>query len=146
MLNHEQKIYALLAAWIIALIATVSTLYMGEVLKWPVCSLCWYQRIGIYPLTIILGMALYRDERTINIYAIPLAVIAAFFALYQYLIQLIPGFNPIHFCVANSPQESCVHIYWQLFGFITLPLLSFISCLIITLLLIVSQETTKSYE
>lgn len=139
----EIKTYALLAAWIIALFATLTTLYMSEILRLPVCPLCWYQRLGIYPLSILLGIALYRNDRQIYIYAIPLAILAAVFACYQYLQQMIPGFNPIHFCVAHSMQEDCSRIDWQLFGFITLPLLSLISNLLIIALLILSRDNRK---
>jgi disulfide bond formation protein DsbB len=134
--ERDDKNYALLIAWIIALAAMLSTLYMSEILRMPVCPLCWYQRVGIYPLTVILGIALFRNDRKIYIYALPLAGIAACFALYQYLIQLLPGFNPIHFCTAAILEESCSQVGWQLFGFITLPLLSFISCLTIMGLLL----------
>src|SRR6266481_6127713 len=122
--------FALLLAWVIALTATFITLYMSVALQWSVCPLCWYQRIGLYPLCVILAIAVYRDDRQIYIYAIPLAAISAFFGLYQYLQQMIPGFEPIHFCTAGAPAQDCSAITWQLFGFITLPFLSLISSVI----------------
>lgn len=138
--NTKWQQFALLLAWLIALGATLITLYLSIALEWSVCPLCWYQRIGLYPLSLLLAIAVYRDDSQIYIYAIPLAIIAAFFGLYQYLQQMIPGFAPIHFCTAGAGSEDCSAITWQLFGFITLPLLSFICSIVIIGLLWLSKN------
>src|SRR4051794_33697473 len=101
MMDDNLQKMSLFIAWIIALAATLITLYSSEILKIPVCHLCWYQRIAMYPLAVILGIAVYRDDRRIAIYAIPLLVFGALFAAYQYLQQMFPSFNPINFCQAG---------------------------------------------
>jgi disulfide bond formation protein DsbB len=86
----------------------------------------------LYPLAIILGIACFRSDNRIAIYTLPLSVLGALFAIYQYLEQMIPGFAPIDVCGAGP---SCRHIDWILGGFITLPLISAAGFLALTLLL-----------
>ncbi len=136
--EYTQRI-SLFLAWLIALIAMLGTLYASEIAKLPVCHLCWYQRISIYPLAIILGIASYRDDFKIALYGIPLAIIGAGFAIYQYLEQMMPGFGPINFC-GTGPDCSEIHI--QLFGFMTFPFFSFLACLAIVVLLILAYKKT----
>ncbi len=136
-MNNRQQ-YCLLAAWLIALIATLISLYASEILGMRVCSLCWYQRICIYPLALILGIATYRQDLNIYVYTLPLAFLGAIFALYQYLEQMIPSFGPLVVC---SPEVDCRKIDWQLFGFITLPSLSLLACMGIIFFLFLSKKT-----
>lgn len=136
------KKYGLFFAWIISLIAMLTTLYFSEILQWPVCPLCWYQRIALYPLVILLGIAAYKDDRAIISYAIPFPLIGLFFAVYQYLEQMIPGFAPIEFCRDGAVACSTIHL--KLFGFITIPFLSAIACVMILILLMISKHRANS--
>ena len=131
--------YGLFFAWIIALCAMLSTLFFSEILQWPVCPLCWYQRLSLYPLVILLGMAAYKNDRAIIPYALPFPLIGLFFSVYQYLEQMIPGFAPIDFCSAGSTSCSIIHL--KLLGFVTIPFLSAIACAMIFLLLIAARES-----
>lgn len=131
------KKYGLFFAWIISLIALLSTLFFSEMMQWPVCTLCWYQRIALYPLVILLGMAAYKNDRAIIPYVMPFPLIGLFFAVYQYLEQMIPGFAPIEFC--KDGAVSCGIIHLKLLGFITIPFLSAIACLMIFILLYKKQ-------
>src|SRR5438105_4210521 len=90
--------YGLFFAWLIALCAFIATLFASEVLHWPVCVLCWYQRICIYPLVILLGIAAFKNDNLIIPYALPFPILGFIFAAYQYCEQMIPGFAPINFC------------------------------------------------
>ena len=136
--------YALAAAWLLALAATVIALYASEVLRMPVCSLCWYQRVAIFPLALQLGIAVFRNDIKIAIYAVPLAAFGALVALYHYLIQMIPALAPYTPCRADINGVSCEKIDWQLFGFITFPLLSFLVCIAIIVLLMISILMRKA--
>lgn len=131
------KRISLFAAWLVAFTAVMATLYSSEILEYPVCHLCWYQRICIYPLVLILGIATFRDDGKIAIYAAPLTIIGAFFALYQYIEQMFPGFGPIKFCSAGV---SCSYIHIKLFGFMTFPFLSLAACVVMFVLLLVSYR------
>ena len=122
-------------AWLIAVVAMISTLFAEYILHWPVCPLCWYQRVCIYPLVILLGIAAFKNERIAISYILPFPILGFLFAVYQYLEQMIPGFSPIDFCTQGI---SCATIHLKLLGFITLPLLSAVSCVLIILLLTIS--------
>ena len=135
--------YGLFLAWLIALITMLATLAMDQVLRWPVCLLCWYQRVAIYPLVILLGIAVYRDDRHIIPYALPFCVIGFLLALYQYLEQMVPGFAPISVCTESLPCN-IVHVAWL--GFITLPFLSMLVCLVLFgLMMVVYQNHRKRH-
>lgn len=119
-------------AWLIALIALISTLLAEYVMHWPVCPLCWYQRICIYPLVILLGIAAFRNERVAIPYMLPFPILGFLFAVYQYLEQMIPGFAPIDFCTQGI---SCATIHLHYLGFITIPFLSAMGCAMIFVLI-----------
>lgn len=131
------KKYGLHLAWVVAIIGMISTLYLSTVLEWPVCHLCWYQRLCLYPLVLLLGIACFRQDHRIWIYAIPFSLLGALFSLYQYLQQMIPGFEPIRVC-GLGPDCRFIHLKWA--GFITLPFLGLIAFLVITFLLLLSRK------
>lgn len=134
------KKYVLYLAWVLSLVGTLLSLYLSEMLHWPICALCWYQRICLYPLVIILGIACFRDDNSVAIYTLPLALFGILFSGYQYLEQMIPGFAPIDVC-GSGP--SCSHIDWMMAGFITLPLISLGGFVIISGLLIAALIRTN---
>lgn len=74
-------------SWFVALTATLGSLYFSEILHYIPCKLCWYQRILMYPLVIILGIAAVRKERHMYIYALPMSIWGAGISLYHYLMQ-----------------------------------------------------------
>jgi len=113
--------YGLYLAWLVALMATGGSLYLSEVLGWVPCELCWFQRISMFPLAILLGIASYRGDRTISSYVLPLSAIGGVFALLHYLEQKVPGFEVGLPCRVGA---SCSEEYINWLGFITLPLLS----------------------
>lgn len=123
-------------AWIISLIATLGSLYFSEIVGYPPCDLCWYQRIFMYPLTIILGIAVYKKSNEVIPYILPLPLIGFAIALYQYILQNLPAVDS-SFC---GPDISCTTKYIDIFGFITLPFLSMVSFAIIFVLLLVVRK------
>ena len=64
----------IMTAWCVALIATTGALFIGEVMGMTPCLLCWYQRIFMFPLALILGMSAFADDRRGAVYALPLAL------------------------------------------------------------------------
>ena len=127
------KKYALYFAWLFSITGMLLSLFLSEMLNWPICALCWYQRICLYPLVILLGMGCFRSDNGIAIYALPLTLLGVIFAGYQYLEQMIPGFAPIDVCGAGP---SCSHVDWIWGGFLTLPLISAAGFMMISLCLI----------
>lgn len=125
-ITHRNILYL---AWVVALTATVVSLFMSEVLKWSPCTLCWYQRIFMYPLAIILPIGIFLKDKNIHLYVLPLSVIGGVVALYHELLQIkvIPEY------ASCSNGISCTTDYLNLFGFVSIPLLSLTAFLTITL-------------
>lgn len=119
---HFLKRHAILLAWLLSLLAFFISIFLSEVEGWPVCHLCWYQRVCLYPQVIMLGLAAMREDAGVLDYLIPISFIGLVFSLVQYLLQQFPVvFSQIELCGAGP---SCVveHLNWL--GFITLPFLS----------------------
>jgi len=137
--NKLIKNYALYLAFIIVWSGTLGSLYFSEFLHLIPCKLCWYQRILMYPLVIIFGVAIARKDKNVAYYSIPLAVIGAIIAAYQYLLQMTPLSIGIESCSVEAP---CSGIQILLLGFITIPFLSFVafSFLIILMILLLKSK------
>jgi disulfide bond formation protein DsbB len=128
--------YSLYFAWVLSCVGVLASLYFSEARHLEPCHLCWYQRIFLYPLALILGIAAYQgDYRRIVHYTLPLAVLGLLFALYQVGIQQIPGWNPIDLCGAGP---SCSDKIYVGLGFLTIPMLSALNFLLIAFFLITS--------
>lgn len=125
-------------AFLVAVAATVGSLYLSDVVGFIPCSLCWYQRIFMYPLAIILGIATLKNDLKVTRYAIPLAVIGAVIAAYQYILQMSPIPLP---CTGTA--VSCATKQLVLFGFITIPLMSFAAFSLMLFFLFLVQRSKK---
>jgi disulfide bond formation protein DsbB len=127
-------------AWIIAVASMAGSLYFGEILGLTPCVLCWYQRIAMYPLVLIIGVGIIKKDKNFYYYALPLSVAGGAIAFYQNLLyySVIPErLLPCTFGV------SCVTRYVQLLGFIDIPLLSLFSFIIITATLLIHKNLNK---
>ena len=124
------------AAWLVAAASTLGALFFGEVMHLPTCVLCWYQRIFMFPLALILPAGLFPFDRKVVRYALPLAVVGWTIAVFHQL--LVAGVIPeeIRPCTQGVPCSQTV-IEW--FGFLTIPLLSVIAFSTIIALLIVTH-------
>lgn len=120
-------------AFAVAATAMAGSLYFSEVAGFVPCVLCWYQRIAMYPLAIILLIAAIRHDPGVARYAIPVAVIGAAISAWHIGVQRLPGL-PSGSCSLDVP---CSSIYVQVLGFITIPTMALAGFLgIITLLLL----------
>jgi disulfide bond formation protein DsbB len=109
------------AAWAIALAAMLGSLFFGEVMKLPPCTLCWYQRICLFPLPVVLAVGILRRDRRLGAYALPLVVAGLGVAVYHNLLYwgVIPeGLSPCTEALSCKTR----HVEWL--GFITIPLMS----------------------
>lgn len=127
------KKYGLYFAWLFSCLGVMGSLYFSEVRHLEPCHLCWYQRIALFPLALILGISTYCSEKRSIHYALPLAMIGLIFSVYQILIQEIPGWNPIELCGAGP---SCSEKTSIGLGFITIPMLSALNFFLICFFLI----------
>lgn len=129
------------AAWLIACVSTLGSLFFSEIMGFTPCVLCWYQRIVMYPLVILLPIGLFPFDRNVVRYALPLALVGVLLAGFHLL--LVAGYIPesIKPCVQGVP---CSEVQIEWFGFVTIPLLSGLSFLAITaLLMLVHRRNSK---
>jgi disulfide bond formation protein DsbB len=102
--------------------AVVGSLVYSEIVGFPACDLCWYQRIMLYPQAIIVLLAMFRKDKTIIDYLVPLSVIGAIIALYQSLIQWGLTFGSVLGCTAVG--SACAKVYVNEYSYITIPFMS----------------------
>lgn len=137
------KIYAVYFAWLLSCLAMLGSLYFSEIRHLEPCHLCWYQRICIYPLVIILGMAIYQNSIGIIPYIYPQVIIGLIIALYQTAIQEIPNWQPIELCGSGPSCADKIDIG---LGPITIPMLSAGTYIVIAILLSYAWKYTGSEQ
>src|SRR3954470_18546308 len=106
-------------AWLVAATCMVGSLYFSEVVHLIPCRLCWYQRIGMYPLAVILAIAAVRRDVSVRIYAIPLAALGAAVSIYHVQLERFPTQHT--FCSVEAP---CNIPPVEQFGFVTLAVMA----------------------
>jgi disulfide bond formation protein DsbB len=124
------------AAWLVAASATLGALFMSEVMGFAPCVLCWWQRIFMFPLVLILALGLFPLDPKVTRYALPQAAIGLLVAGFHVLLTM--GIIPETLvpCRQGIPCKT-IQIDW--FGFVTIPLLSFFAFLVLTLLLVTAH-------
>lgn len=141
-LNTSHEGWALLfGAWVIALVASLGAIFIGEVLGQEPCNLCWYQRIAMFPLALILGLACLYNDFSIRRYALPLAIAGGAVALWHTLLYVGLISEAIVPCSVNGP--SCTDANMTILGVIPLPMISLASFIVIALMLIRIPTKTK---
>lgn len=111
----------LLFMWVVALSATMGSLYFSEIRGYEPCELCWIQRIFMYPLVLIIGIAYLQRNARIAMTTVVLAIIGGAISLYHY------GIQKVDFLSDSAPacgRVSCTGEYINLFGFMTIPFLA----------------------
>lgn len=122
-------------AYIQSLIATLGSLYFSEILKYPPCTLCWYQRIAMYPIVILLLVSILTKDKTVYRYVLPLSITGTLISLYHNLLYYNVIKDNIIPCATGV---SCTTRYVEYFGFITIPLLAFIAFNVINICMFVT--------
>ena len=130
----------LFLCWLLVSSSTMGSLFFSSVMEFAPCVLCWYQRICLFPLVIILATGLFPFDKSVVKYALPLAIAGWFTAAYHNLLYagIIP--ESIQPCTQGV---SCTEEYIKLFGFLSIPLLSLFSFSTIVLLLIILQRRSS---
>ncbi len=133
-------------AGIVALVAMLGSLYLSEIVHLIPCKFCWYQRIAMYPLAVILLIAAYRKEGMIRIYAASLATIGVALSAYHKLIQVYPSLDSGS-CAATGP--SCSAALILKFNFVSIPYMALSAFILILTLLWadrVNARAANNYE
>lgn len=119
------------AAWVAALVASAGSLFFSEVMDLPPCILCWYQRIAMYPLVVVIGAGIIMRDGRWKWYALPLSLAGLAIAVYHNLLyyHIIP--ESITPCKEGI---SCTTVQIEWLGFITIPLLALASFVLVSVL------------
>ena len=126
-------------AWGVALIAMGGSLYLSEVAHLVPCSLCWYQRIAMYPLVFVLGVGLLRGDTGVWRYGLPIAAVGLLIAAYHVTIQWLPSLD-VGACSVGAP---CSGRYVAVFGFISIPTMAGAAFLLIGSLLLLLRALER---
>ncbi|GAE27690.1 disulfide bond formation protein B [Halalkalibacter wakoensis JCM 9140] len=108
-------------AWITSLVATLGSLYFSQVKMYEPCTLCWYQRIVIYPIVIIFVIGILKKDATVALYSAVFSFIGIGLSSYHYALQKIPFFTETAPACGRVP---CTGQYINWFGFVTIPFLA----------------------
>jgi disulfide bond formation protein DsbB len=128
--------YGLWLAWLMAVVATLGSLYYSQIAHFTPCEYCWYQRIGMYPLAVILGIAAFRGDSAIRRYAYPLAIAGGSISVYHYLIQNFPNLAT-GVCSTTTPCTAA--LVWK-YDFVSIPFMAFVSFATIITVLLLDRE------
>lgn len=119
---------ALVFAFLVAVIATIGSLFLSEIAKFTPCKLCWYQRIFMYPNVLLLGIAFWKNDPSVKRYVLPLSGIGLGIAIRHYILQMFPAYFPCSDELAN-----CAARQFASYGYITIPMMSLTAFLLIFL-------------
>lgn len=127
-------------AWSVATAATLGALFMSEVMGFAPCVLCWWQRIFMFPLVLILVLGLFPFDPKVLRYALPLGLMGLAVAAFHVLLTL--GIIPetLAPCRQGIPCKT-VQIEW--FGFLAIPMLSFLAFFTLNGLLIAAHRSSS---
>ena len=127
--------YGAILAFVVALVATLGSLYFSEIAGFVPCTLCWYQRILMYPLTVITLVGFIKQDEYLPNYVLPLAILGLIVSGYHYLVQLGAFGHPAA-CEVGIP---CSLRYVNYFGFVTIPLLALTAFTLITAVMLATR-------
>lgn len=130
---------ALWLAFLVALTATLGSLYLSEVAHFVPCKLCWYQRIAMYPLAPMLAIAAWKRDVSVVRYVVPLAVIGAAISIYHYQLERFPSQASVS-CSADAP---CTVVWIWKFHFVSIPLMALSGFALIVALVLVARSFAR---
>jgi disulfide bond formation protein DsbB len=132
--------YGLWLAWLMSVLAMLGSLYYSQIAHFTPCEYCWYQRIAMYPLAIILGIAAFRNDNAVRRYVYPLAIIGSFISGYHYLIQRIPDLAAGK-CSSTTPCTAA--LVWK-FDFVSIPFMALVSFAVIVTVLALDRANART--
>jgi disulfide bond formation protein DsbB len=131
----------LFAAWLVAAVASAGSLFFSSVLELPPCVLCWYQRICLFPLVVVLARGLFPLDRGVVRYALPLAGLGWLVAAYHNLVYAGVVPESLQPCARGV---SCTEEYLELLGFLSIPMLSLLAFTALAGILIAFERRSRA--
>lgn len=124
-------------AFLVALTAMLGSLFFSEILAFPPCVLCWYQRIAMYPLVSIFAVGILRKDKNVDLYAWPLIIIGSIIGTYHNLLYYNILSEALAPCITGI---SCTTKFIQWLGFVTIPFLSLTAFLILGMIMVIYRK------
>jgi disulfide bond formation protein DsbB len=131
--------YALMLVFVLSLASVAGSLYLQYGASLPPCILCWWQRIFMYPIVLISGIAFFKGAKFSEVadYVLGLSVLGALVSLYQHLLQMMPT-NPL-LIPCDATGDCAVRSVFE-FGFVTLPWMAFTAFVAIALISFIGRR------
>ena len=120
LVNRELGALLPVLVLVVSLGATLGSLFYSELMHFEPCRLCWFQRIAMYPIAFLSGLALWRRDRAIMWYIRLQAIVGAAIGAYHYLVQTLDILDGGS-CSATAP---CTLRYVNEFGFVSIPFMA----------------------
>ncbi|MEK9171893.1 MAG: disulfide bond formation protein B [Patescibacteria group bacterium] len=139
---HRLGRHAVSLAFMVALAAIIGSLFYSEIVGFEPCVLCWWQRVFLYPTVFIFAAALWRKDRSVFSYVLPLIVLGGIIAVYQAQVD----FGGSSLLACTDGEGACSKIYVMAFGYITIPTMSLTVSLYILLLAWANKIYGKNYS
>ena len=135
---HGLRADALRMAFSVAAVSTAGSLWFSEVGGFPPCELCWYQRIAMYPLVVVLGVAVWRGDSDPRWRVLPMSVTGMGLSAYHYQLQLYPDQGSS--CDVAAP---CTQQWVDEFGFVSIPFMAFCGFAAVTVLVLAAGRPVR---
>jgi disulfide bond formation protein DsbB len=130
-------------AWIVALTCTLGSLYLSEIAHYVPCKLCWYQRIAMYPLAVLLLVAAIKHSTEIARATLPLIAIGAAISTYHYLLERFPSMAGAATC---DPAARCTIVWVWRFHYLSIPAMALSGFLLIATLILATPRPHPTIE
>jgi disulfide bond formation protein DsbB len=138
-LREEVAGYGLALGGCVAVVATAGSLWFSEGAHFPPCELCWYQRIAMYPLAVVLPMAAWRRDLAIRPYALVVASLGLLVSAWHNLIETFPEHDP----GGCDPTNPCTIRWVEGLGFWTIPRMAFVAFLLVIAALLLDRPAPE---
>lgn len=132
--------WGLWAGFAVAAVCTAGSLWLSEVGHLSPCRFCWFQRICMYPLTVVLGIGAARRDKGVVWYAGPLALVGAGLSTYHYLLEWFPSLESGSGC---DPLNPCTVVIFRRFGFASIPFMALTGFVTIIVLVLFSASAAR---
>ncbi|WP_413381141.1 disulfide oxidoreductase [Alkalihalobacillus sp. 1P02AB] len=130
----------MLLGWVTSLIAMLGSLYFSQIKQFVPCTLCWYQRIMMYPIVLILLIGIIRKDKNSAIYSLVFAGIGLCMSVYHYSLQKVSFLQDV---APSCGQVPCTGQYINWFGFVTIPFLAGTAFIIIIICNVIVLRSRK---
>ncbi len=140
------KKYTFILGFLSGLGAFILSIFYSEIIGFPVCELCWIQRIFLYPQLILFGMELYKRDKSMVDFSLVFATIGSLMSIYHVYVEN-GGTSGLSCATGTSlsgaNQASCAVRYIYEFGYITMPIMALTLSLFIIIILVNYKYITK---